>query len=381
MKNKYSIPKKMQEKTEPIIKEIEKFCDENLNDNFKDKAIELTCKLSRKRPSPLESGRTKTWAAAILNIIMEINFVYSSQNPFYMMKKDFCKNIGVSQNTVNKRSNEIMDLLNIDIFSREWFVEGNEGFTMESVLDNIEMLNDILQEEDDEEADKMMILEAIYSQDINLLDEDELEGFIVLCINTSILILEEVKKEFEKDDYYDKRFKQLEMVLNKAYEVAIKIHEIDNNKVKWYYHVTFFMAEVCMEAHDFDMALKKYEKIDRDFPNYDQPVKLKIFTIKYYTQNGTKEYLDLQKNEKGAGWDYNRALYYFSMNDETLALKYLKDGVRKNKYIKTLLVNNDEFDLNRNLSPIEIEAVEYWAASEWIWKVTDEALEWMFYNA
>lgn len=69
------------------------------------------------------------------------------------------------------------------------------------------------------------------------------------------------------------------------------------------------------------------------------------------------------------------------MNDETLALKYLKDGVRKNKYIKTLLVNNDEFDLNRNLSPIEIEAVEYWAASEWIWKVTDEALEWMFYNA
>jgi len=205
MKNKYSIPKKMQEKTEPIIKEIEKFCDENLNDNFKDKAIELTCKLSRKRPSPLESGRTKTWAAAILNIIMEINFVYSSQNPFYMMKKDFCKNIGVSQNTVNKRSNEIMDLLNIDIFSREWFVEGNEGFTMESVLDNIEMLNDILQEEDDEEADKMMILEAIYSQDINLLDEDELEGFIVLCINTSILILEEVKKEFEKDDYYDKR--------------------------------------------------------------------------------------------------------------------------------------------------------------------------------
>ena len=380
MKNKYSIPKKMQEKTELIIKEIEQFCDENLNENFKDKAIELTCKLSRKRPSPLQSGRTKTWGAAILNMIMEINFIYDSDNPLYMMKKDFCKKIGVSQNTINKRTNEIMDMLNIDIFSREWFVEGNE-FTMEPILDHIQMLNDMLQYKEDDDPEKMVILESIYSQDLSLLDEKELEGFIVLCINTSILILEEVKREFEEDDYYNKRFKQLEMILNKAYEVAIKIHEINNKNVKWYYHVRFFMGEVCMEAHDFDGALKNYEKIDSDFPNYDQPVRLKIFSIKYYTQNGAQEYLDLQKNEKGAGWDYNRALYYYSINNESLALMHLKNAVRKNKYIKDLLLNDYEFNPDRNLSPIETEAVEYWAASEWIWQVTDEALEWMFYNS
>lgn len=269
-------------------------------------------------------------------------------------------------------------MLNINIFSREWFVEGNE-FTMEPILDQIQMLNDMLQYKEDDDSEKMLILESIYSQDLSLLDEDELEVFIALCINTSILILEEVKEEFEEEDYYNKRFKQLEMVLNKAYEVATKIHEISNN-LKWYYHVIFFMGEACMEAHDFDMALKKYEKIDKDFPNYDQPVRLKIFSIKYYTQNGAQEYLDLQKNEKGAGWDYNRALYYYSINNEPLALKYLKDAVRKNKYIKDLLLNEYEPNADRELSTIEIEAVEYWAASEWIWQVTDEALEWMFYN-
>ena len=35
MKNKYSIPENMKEKTELIIKEIEKFCNKKLNDNFK----------------------------------------------------------------------------------------------------------------------------------------------------------------------------------------------------------------------------------------------------------------------------------------------------------------------------------------------------------
>lgn len=79
------------------------------------------------------------------------------------------------------------------------------------------------------------------------------------------MILEEVKEEFEEEDYYNKRFKQVEMVLNKAYEAATKIHEINNNNVKWYYHVIFFMGEACMEAHDFDMDLKKYEKIYKRF--------------------------------------------------------------------------------------------------------------------
>lgn len=380
MKNKYSIPKKMQEKTEPIIKEIEKFCDENLNDNFKDKAIELTCKLSRKRPSPLQSGRTKTWVAAILNTITEINFVYDSDNPIYMMKKDFCKKIGVSQNTVNKRTNEIMDMLNIDIFSREWFVEGNE-FTMESVLDHIEMLNDMLEYEEDDESDKMRVLEIIYSEDLNLLDEDELETFARGCISIIILILDEVREEFKEDNYYYRRFKQMEMVINKAYDAAVKVCEIEDKKVKLYYDVLYMTGQICMEAHDFDGALQVYEEIDRDFANYDESVKLNIFNIKYYTQNGAKAYLDLQKNEKGAAWDYNKALYHYSMHNEALALKHLKKAVRKNKYIKGLLLNDYELDLDKNLSPIEQEAVQYWANCEWIWKITDGALEWMFYNA
>lgn len=51
------------------------------------------------------------------------------------------------------------------------------------------------------------------------------------------------------------------------------------------------------------------------------------------------------------------------------------------KYIKDLLLNDYESNTDRDLSPIETEAVEYWITSQWIWQVTDEALEWMFYNS
>lgn len=138
MKNKHSIPKNMNEKVEPIIKEIELFCEENLNEKFKDKAIELTCKLARKRPSPIKLGKSKTWASGILDTIMKVNFIYDSSNPLHMMKRDFVKKIGVSQNTINKKSNEIMDLLNISILSSEWMVEGNEEYTMGKFLHQLE---------------------------------------------------------------------------------------------------------------------------------------------------------------------------------------------------------------------------------------------------
>lgn len=45
-------------------------------------AIELTCKLSRKRPSPLKGGRTKTWVVAILNTIISILIIEEVKEEF-----------------------------------------------------------------------------------------------------------------------------------------------------------------------------------------------------------------------------------------------------------------------------------------------------------
>ena len=51
-------------------------------------AIELTCKISRKRPSPLQGGRTKTWVAAILNTIISILILEEVKEEEYSREKD-----------------------------------------------------------------------------------------------------------------------------------------------------------------------------------------------------------------------------------------------------------------------------------------------------
>ncbi len=50
-------------------------------------AIELTCKLSRKRPSPLKGGRTKTWVVAILNTIISILIIEEVKEEEYSREK------------------------------------------------------------------------------------------------------------------------------------------------------------------------------------------------------------------------------------------------------------------------------------------------------
>ncbi|MGN1032957.1 MAG: DUF6398 domain-containing protein [Intestinibacter sp.] len=391
MENKYSIPENMKEKTELIIKEIEKFCNKKLNDNFKDKAIRLTCKLSTKSPSPLEKDSVNICAAAIIDTIMKINSLYDAMNPIYIMKKNIYEEIGVSQNIVIKKSGEIIKLLSGDGFSRELLVKENKVFNLNDFLEDmyndfngVKYKNTISYDDKyqlEDYKDEKNILKVIENEDINLLSEKELEKFAVLCMGIATLLIREVKENIEEDDdYYYKKSKKIEMVLNKAYAIAVKVFEI-NREINLYLSVLDMMAEVCIFIGDLDTALEKYKEIQEledKVSYYDLTLKLKIFSVRYLTKNEVKMYLDLQKKEKSAVWDYNRALYYFHLENYALALKYLKKGFRKNKYIKDMLLNNYKLDLNRCSTAIENEAVNYYKTSSWIWILTDGALEWLF---
>ena len=391
MKDKYSVPKSMKEKVEPIIKEIEVFCEENLNENFKDKAIELTSKLSRKRPSPLNKGRAKTWASGILDTIMKINFIYDPENPLYMMKKDFVQKIGVSQNTINKKSNEIMDLLNISILSDEWFVEGNE-FTMSDVLQMQEEMFNVfasmgldIDEEDfdtieDEEINREKSLELIGSQNIDILDEEELEYFCAICLQVACFIGEELAEEFEEDDYYEERLTEITIVLNKACDATKRLIKLNDKKIKPYYDVLYMKGEIAKSTNDLKTALESYEKIDKDYPNYPISMKCNIFNIKYLMNDNAGEYLKSIEKDKDAMWEYNSAIYNYSIGNELMAFKHLKEGIRKNRKISEILLDEIRPDLRCDLSPLEIEAVDYYVTSEWIWRQTEGVLEWMFYK-
>ena len=70
-----SVPKSMQPTYEAIQTLTDTFCRDHLNENYRELAQRMTAALCRKRPSPLTSGQSSTWACGIVYVLAQINFL------------------------------------------------------------------------------------------------------------------------------------------------------------------------------------------------------------------------------------------------------------------------------------------------------------------
>jgi hypothetical protein len=115
-----SVPKNMQEKYNEIEPLITKFCEEKLNDEYKDLSLRLCEKLCRKRPSPLLSGKANTWACTIIYTIGSVNFIFDKSQVPTMTAKEIAESFGISASTAGNKASQIRDMLNISPFEPEW---------------------------------------------------------------------------------------------------------------------------------------------------------------------------------------------------------------------------------------------------------------------
>ncbi|WP_289220028.1 DUF6398 domain-containing protein [Ileibacterium valens] len=76
----------------------------------------------QKRPSPLNSGRPKTWAAGIIHALGSVNFLFDPSNPLYMSTADLADEFGLSKSTSVAKSSEIRKLLKMDYLTHEWIL-------------------------------------------------------------------------------------------------------------------------------------------------------------------------------------------------------------------------------------------------------------------
>ena len=132
-----SVPKKMQPKYDEITALTGAFCVKYLNDEYAQLCRKLAAKLSRKRPSPLERGRAKSWAAAIVYTIGQVNFLFDKSQTPHIRADDLCKLIGVSKSTAANKAKDIRDMLNIGLMDFHWTLpsrmDGNSMAWMISV--------------------------------------------------------------------------------------------------------------------------------------------------------------------------------------------------------------------------------------------------------
>ena len=73
-----NVPKEMQQRFDEVSKIIVDFCEDKLNDEYKQICLQLCATLCRKRPSPIISGKANTWACGIVHAIGMVNFLFDS---------------------------------------------------------------------------------------------------------------------------------------------------------------------------------------------------------------------------------------------------------------------------------------------------------------
>jgi len=108
-----------------ILNILEKLCNEHLNNEYYELAQELTAKLARKRPSPLLSGRSNTWAAGVIHALGMVNFLFDKSQEPYLSSKELADWFGLSQSTIGAKSKSIRDMFKMMQLDPKWTLSSN----------------------------------------------------------------------------------------------------------------------------------------------------------------------------------------------------------------------------------------------------------------
>lgn len=139
------VPQKMQKKYKAIVKLTDAVCAEHLDDEYAEYARYLTAALARKRPSPIERGHAKSWAAGVVHAIGFVNFLQDKSFEPAMSTADLWQAFGVSKSTGGNKSRDIREMFDMYQFDPNWtlpslmdknpmawMVQTPEGFIMDA---------------------------------------------------------------------------------------------------------------------------------------------------------------------------------------------------------------------------------------------------------
>lgn len=115
-----TVPKAMREKFGRITTITDRFAQQHLNDEYATLIRQATAALCRKRPSPLMSGREKTWACGITHAIGMANFLFDSSQDPHISAKELYASFGISSSTGQAKSKQVRDTLKISQMSPDW---------------------------------------------------------------------------------------------------------------------------------------------------------------------------------------------------------------------------------------------------------------------
>ena len=126
------------EKAQGLIEMTSGFCDEYLDEDYKQLCKKLIGKMSRKRNVPFLSGRIEIWAAAIVYAIGSINFLFDQSFEPFASGDDICNYFGTSKSTTPQKAKVIRDMFKLGYWDKEF---STSHMLQSSPFSNLVMVN------------------------------------------------------------------------------------------------------------------------------------------------------------------------------------------------------------------------------------------------
>lgn len=98
----------------------DRFCEEHLDREYADLARYAIAALCRKRPSPLTSGHSQTWACAVLYALGQVNFLSDRSTAPYMAMADLCSHFSIAPSTGGNKAKLVRKALGMRQFDYNW---------------------------------------------------------------------------------------------------------------------------------------------------------------------------------------------------------------------------------------------------------------------
>jgi hypothetical protein len=133
------------EKTESISQQLleltGQFCDQYLDEEYKQLCAKLILKMKRKHQVPFLSGRVKVWAAAIIYALGQINFLFDRSFEPYVSADEIANHFGVSKSTIGQKAKQIRDMFKMQYWDSEF---GTQQMQQSNPLKNMVMVNGLI---------------------------------------------------------------------------------------------------------------------------------------------------------------------------------------------------------------------------------------------
>jgi hypothetical protein len=104
---------------EPVVARTDAMCAAHLDAEYADLARRLVGRLARKRPTPLARGDAAVWAAGVIYVLGQLNFLFDRSQQVHTTADELSRVTGVKKTTMANKARAIHSALKLEDFDSE----------------------------------------------------------------------------------------------------------------------------------------------------------------------------------------------------------------------------------------------------------------------